>query len=119
MRTIALSVIVGMTALMMLAPYSGVASAQINSGVAAIGVATGGPFSLVKGGFGHGGFGFGRGFGFYGGWGWPYGGYGYSGYGSGFYDYPNSGTRREPGKTCVWSGYEWTCYKFDNNYRYY
>jgi hypothetical protein len=113
MRTMTLSVIVGMTALMMLAPFWGVASAQINSGAAAIGVATSGPFSLVK----HGGFGFGMGFGgFRGGWGWPYGGYGYSGYGSGYLDYPNSGTRTEPGQTCVWSGYQWTCYKFNNNY---
>jgi hypothetical protein len=113
MRTITLSVIVGMTALMMLAPFWGVASAQINSGAAAIGVATSGPFSLVKGGFGHGGFAFGRGFGFYGGG--PYG-YGYSGYGSGYFDYPNYGTRTEPGQTCLWSGYEWKCYKSDNNY---
>jgi len=109
MRTITLSVIVGMTALMILAPYWGVASAQINSGAAAIGVANSGPFSLVR----HGGFGFGRGFGFYGGWGWPYG---YGSYGSGYLNYPNSGTKVEPGKTCVWSGYQWTCYKFDNNY---
>lgn len=108
MRTMTLSVIVGMTALMMLAPF---ASAQTNGGAAAaIGVASPGHFSLVK----HGGFGFGRGFGFYGGW--PYAGYGYSGYGSGYYDYPHSGTRREPGQTCVWSGYQWRCYNFDNNY---
>ena len=108
--------IVGMTALLILAFYWSAASAQMNSGAAAIGVATSGPFSLAKGGFGHhGGFGFGRGFGFYGGWGWP-GGYGYSGYGSGYYNYPNSGTRAVPGQTCVWSGYQWTCYNFDNNY---
>jgi hypothetical protein len=109
MRTITLSVIVGMTALMMLVPFWGVASAQTNSGAAAIGVAPSGPFSLVR----HGGFGFGRGFGFYGGW--PYGGYG-SYYGSGYYDYPNYGTRREPYQTCVWSGYNWRCYNFDNDY---
>ncbi len=100
-----------MAALLIVAFYGGVASAQTNGGAAAaIGVASPGTFSLVK----HGGFGFGRGFGFYGGW--PYGGYGYSGYGSGYYDYPNSGTRREPGQTCVWSGYQWRCYNFDDNY---
>jgi hypothetical protein len=109
MKKLTLMLIVGTVALLTLALYGGVASAQLYSGAPAIGVATSGPFSLVK----HGGFGFGRGFGFYGGW--PYG-YGYSGYGSGYFDYPNGGTRTEPGQTCVWSGYEWKCYKFDNNY---
>jgi len=60
MKRMTLSVVVGMTALMILACYWGTASAQTNAGIAAIGVATPGPFSLVKhgGGF-HGGFGFG------------------------------------------------------------
>ena len=96
--------IVGMAAVIVLASYWGTASAQTNVGIAAVAAATPGPFSLVKhgGGF-HGGFAFGPGWG----WGWPYGG-GY--YGSGYYDYPNYGTRSDPNKTCVWSGYEWKCY---------
>lgn len=114
MRKIGITLTVGMAALLILAFYWGAASAQTTSGAEAIGVAAVGPFSLVKHGFG-----FGRGFGFYGGGGWPYGGYGYSGYGSGYYDYPNFGTRTEPYQTCVWSGYNWRCYNFDNMYRYY
>ena len=108
MKRMTLSVVVGMTALMILACYWGTASAQTNAGVAAIGAATPGPFSLVRhgGGF-HGGFGFGG----WPGWGWGWGSPGYgSYYGSGYYDVPNYGTRTTPNQTCVWSGYEWKCY---------
>jgi hypothetical protein len=115
MRKTTLMVIVGTVALLTLPLYGGVASAQMYSSASAIGVSSSVPFSLVKGGFGHGGFHFGLGFG-----GWPYYGGGYPyGYGGYYYDYPNGGTRTEPGKTCVWSGYEWTCYKFNNNYNDY
>ena len=107
MRTMTLSVIVGMTALIMLASFWGVASAQVNSGAAAIGVATPGPFSLVR----HGGFGS-AGASDFTGWGWPSEGYGYLGYGSGYYDYPNYGTRTGPYQTCVWSGYGWRVLQF-------
>ncbi|MGO9122552.1 MAG: hypothetical protein ACLQPD_33675 [Desulfomonilaceae bacterium] len=108
MKRMTLSVVVGMTALMILACYWGAASAQTNAGITAIGAATPGPFSLVRhgGGF-HGGFGFGGWPGLGWGWGWP--SYG-SSYGSGYYDYPNYGTRTTPNQTCVWSGYEWKCY---------
>ncbi len=112
MKKIILSVAIGMTALMIMAFYSGTASAQMNAGITAIGAATPGPFSLVRhgGGF-RGGFGFG-----FPGWswggGWPYGGY----YGSGYYDVPNYGTRTTPSQTCVWSGYQWRCY--DNVFSY-
>jgi len=109
MKKTILSVVIGMTALMILACYLGTASAQTNAGVAAIGAASPGPFSLVKHGF-HSGFGFGGWPGW--GWGWPYGGY----YGSGYYDVPTYGTRTTPSQTCVWSGYQWRCY--DNVFSY-
>ncbi len=108
MNKTTLSLVVGMAAVMILASYWGTASAQTNMGIPAVGSATPGPFSLVRhgGGF-HGGFAFG-----FPGWGWggwPYGGYG-GYYGSGYYDYPNYGTRSDQNQTCVWSGYTWKCY---------
>jgi hypothetical protein len=111
MKNTTLSLVVGMTAVMILVLLGGVASAQTNSGSDVIGITNSGPFSLVK----HGGFGFGWGFG---GWGWNrgYGGYFGSGYGSGYYNYPNYGVRTEPYQTCTWTGYRWKCYNFDNGY---
>ncbi len=124
MRKMTIALIVGMAVLSVVGFYWGAASAQMNSGAAPTGVANSGPFSLVRhGGFGHGrlGFGFGFGGGPYWGSGWPYGGYGYSdyyyypGYGH-YYDYPNYGTRTGPYQTCVWSGYKWNCYNFNDTY---
>jgi hypothetical protein len=47
----------------------------------------------------------------WGGWGGYYGGY-YPGY-SGYYSYPNyGGYSYSPSTTCVWNGYQYTCYNF-------
>ena len=116
MRKTTIMFAVGLTALSILAVYSGVASAQqdvVTSPylLSTIGTDTVAPFLLVRGGHGHGDLGF-R---FYGGW--PlYGGY-YSGYGD-YYDYPGYGTRREPYQTCVFTGYNWKCYNFQGDEGY-
>ncbi len=111
-----LSLVLGITAVTVLVIFGGVASAQTNLGSDVIGIANGGPFTLVR----HGGFGFGLGFGWPGGYGYGwspgYGGYFGSGYGLGYYDYPNYGVRTNPYQTCEWTGYRWKCYNFDNMY---
>ena len=117
MRKTTIMFAVGLTALSILAVYSGVASAQQNFVaspylLSTIGTGTVGPFSLVRFG-GHGFYG-GLGLGFYGS---PSYGGSYDAYG-GYYDPLQSGTRTEPNRTCVWSGREWKCYNFSDQDHY-
>jgi len=109
MRKTTIMFAVGLAALSILVVYSGIASAQENFVaspylLSTSGTGTVGPFSLARF-HGHG-FHGGLGLGFYG----PL----YGGYYGGYYDQLQSGTRTEPNRTCVWSGYEWNCYNFRN-----
>ena len=66
------------------------------------------PAIQVKGGHGHGRFRGGIGLGFWPGW---YGSYGYNWP----YGYYGGSYLDTPSRTCVWNGYEYTCYNFPSD----
>jgi hypothetical protein len=119
MRILTITLLAGLASLSMMILFSGQSLAQsgpvlapfLAAGTTAslgLGDAASVPFLLVKGGHGHGMHG-GH---FRGGFLWGYPGYGL--YGS-YPGYGYSGSYLDtPTRTCVWNGYEYSCYNFPN-----